>query len=327
MKLKSATALVVVVLDDSGKALWTWAGDRDGSADSDLVGFDDCGGLLVAGRFQRTLIRNRVESPPSGARDAFLLRFEATGKLRWTLQLGGPGAQSLTAAALTRDGSIVVLGHSDSGALSVGASQYRFGDDAMEFVAEVTDSGDVQSVKRLARRAEQRFSAAVSRPGGDTVMVGTSGPLGDTEELLLRKLEVGGELGWQRVYGGRDWGSRFPSGVAVSPRGTLAVAATLSGSIRLGKQLLRSSGWDARRASRQIPPTDVLVGVFNDRGDPVRAWLLGDDSWQEARAIEWVEPNWSIVVGTFEDAIPLDRGRTLRSAGGRDAFAVALCVE
>ncbi|KYG03489.1 hypothetical protein BE21_51415 [Sorangium cellulosum] len=317
----------VMAFDGAGKPAWTWAGDREGFARPEVVAFDGCGGLLVAGTFKRMLIPGRVESLPSEGRDIFLLKFDPTGKLLWTRQMGGAGDQQIEAAAFTRDGRIVMVGHSYSGVLVAGSNTYRLDGGSVELVAELTDTGDLRWVKRAARREFQLFSATIARPEGDTVLVGQSGSGSSTTEILLQQVDVRGDLGWQRVYGHRDWGSRLPSGASLSPRGTLAVASTLSGSIRLGDHVLRSHGWNEPLPSRQIPPTDVLVGTFDGKGKPLRAWLLGDSSWQDARGIAWVEPNWGIVVGTFEGTIPLDEGRTLENAGRRDAFAIALCLE
>jgi hypothetical protein len=317
----------VMVFDSAGEVAFSWAGHRDGGARAEVLAFDGCGGLLVGGTFRRTLIPGRVESPPSDRKDIFLLKLDAAGELLWTRRLGGEGDQEIAAAAITREGRIDVVGHTYSGVVVDGSSAHRLHDGSVEFIAELSDTGEVQWVKRASKRERLLFSAAVELPEGGSIAVGALSPDDGTTELVLQQFDARGEAGWQRVYGHRDWGSRLPSAAAVSLSGTLAVAGTLSGSIRLGDQVLRSRGRDKLLPSRQIPPTDIFTGTFDRDGKARGAWVLGDDSWQEARDIKWAGPNWGIVVGSFEGTIPLDDGQALASEGRRDAFALALCLE
>lgn len=99
--------------DSSGKQLWlqkTGGGGRD-YANGLAVTVDSQGHIYVAGCFSGAVGFNQIKLRAQGSRDAFLAKYDATGKIIWVKQTGGKDTSCVSCgAAAARSGNIYVTG-------------------------------------------------------------------------------------------------------------------------------------------------------------------------------------------------------------------------
>lgn len=97
----------VAQLDASGAPLWATAvGDiQDQTVDALTVA--DNGDVLVAGAFEGTL----ETTVSRGQSDAFAMRFDSLGALRWSKGFGGTEADAATDISVDPDGYVAVVGY------------------------------------------------------------------------------------------------------------------------------------------------------------------------------------------------------------------------
>ena len=100
--------------DGTIASVWTWGGKGSDQLGSSALAFDAEGALYAAGHFTGDIdfdpSRKRVMREAAGGSDAFLVRYDARGKLDWALTFGGPGEDRALALTRDRSGRVVVAG-------------------------------------------------------------------------------------------------------------------------------------------------------------------------------------------------------------------------
>lgn len=171
-------------LDPSGNVIWqkTFGG----------IGFDFLQSVQVT-RDGGYVISGSTGSFGRGT-DAWLLKLDSSGAIRWQKILGGSNFDQIIALRQTADGGYVSAG-----------STYSFGEgDSDVWIFKLSASGNVQWQKSMGGK---KFDKAVSieqvRDGGYVVAGRTdSFGAGDSDAWLL-KLDGSGNVRWQKTFGGR----------------------------------------------------------------------------------------------------------------------------
>ncbi len=170
------------------------------------------------------------QDPAAGGPDAFLQRWDVSGTLLWTRQLG---------SALTERGVDAAYGFSGAVAF-VGDWHDALGDQtdptgSAVFVARVTGQGDVLWQRLLNSPADDHARAVAITPDGETVVVGdTLGQLGDdpaagSQDLFVARFPKDGPALWVRQLGTPSWDGA--ADVAVDADGMIYVLAQSSGTL------------------------------------------------------------------------------------------------
>ncbi|MEO1001204.1 MAG: hypothetical protein AAFW69_11490, partial [Pseudomonadota bacterium] len=139
------------------------------------------GGFVVVGNSR---------APMGGEYDAWVMRLDAAGRLRWRRDFGGPGADQLFGIAEAADGTLWAAGH----------SRGRGAGESDGWVLQLSPAGDVLS-DRVFGGVENDRLRTVTAVGGGVVAAGfsASGP-GGRDAWVLRF--EGGALAWERRLGG-----------------------------------------------------------------------------------------------------------------------------
>lgn len=167
--------------DGELRSVWTWGGKGSDQLGSAALAFDAQGGVYAAGHFTGHIDfdpgRKRVMKKADGASDAFVVRYDAKGKLDWALTFGGGGPDRALALSRDRSGHVVVGGRfggrvdfdPSGGRRIVESSAAGGASDA--FVASYTTKGKI--------RWALAIGAEVSGPRNITSAVGLARGKGD----------------------------------------------------------------------------------------------------------------------------------------------------
>ena len=186
------------------------------STGSDGVSADGLGNIYIAGAFNHF----------AGFHDAFVSKFDASGTLHWTQQLGPNRQDQNNGVSADGLGGVYVSGRSEEvidGALNRDA-----------FVAKYDSDGEIQWTRRLDASAEDTSNAVAADNLGNVFITGfTEGSLDGTNagerDAYLTKYDSDGMLLWSRQLGTsmRDAGR----GVAVDSLGNAFITGGTEGSL------------------------------------------------------------------------------------------------
>ena len=193
-----------------------------------VVGTADGGGV-VAGH---------TTSRGAGKADAWVVRFDDTGKTLWDRVLGGPKADSVSAIRSSRDGGYILAGSTRSG----GARQTD------GWVIKLDAEGRRQWARIFGGKDYDGFETVVPLTGGGFLLAGyTRSRSAGRQDAWVVKIDAAGRLLWERRFGGGG------DGVI-----NAAVETSNGGYVLVGQRKARTAGagdgWVARidRAGRLL---------------------------------------------------------------------------
>jgi len=171
-------------LDASGNVVWqkTYDGTGGGFAYSAQPTTD--AGYVVAGQMYSTF------GPGNG--DAFVLKLNRDGNADWLRVYGGAFGDAANAVQQTADGGYFVAGY--SGSISTGSGAWAL---------KLDSGGNIDWQKTYGGMGYTNFNAAQLTTDGGYIVAGfaRSGG-GGNDGVWVLKLDIGGNVIWQRTYGG-----------------------------------------------------------------------------------------------------------------------------
>jgi len=243
-----------------------------------------------------------------------------TGGVRWKLAFDS--TEWTVVSSLASAANDVIVGGLFAGTLRAGSHVVSSAGSSDGFIARVSPTGQVAWLVRVGGAGADGVQGVAAR--GDTIAVAgtfTAGaellgtPLAPYDERspfgdgFVAALDGKGARRWATTFGGRY--DDAVAGVAIDELGNAVVAATVHDVIKLGDSELAAQG-----------DGDGLVAWFSPSGAKRAAVLLGGLENDGLRSIT-AAGDQAIVGGYFAGAIRLGE-RTLRTAGGEDAFVAAL---
>ncbi len=207
----------VLRLDREGNVKWqkTYGGSKDDEAHAVAVAPN--GDIIVAGY---------TYSFGAGADDAWVLRLDENGNVKWQKTYGGEWSDVATAVALAPNGDIVVAGYTDSfGAGNIVAGYTKsFGAGNDDFwVLRLDENGNIIWQKTYGGNNWDEANAVAIAPNGDTIVVGKTRSFGaGWDDFWVLRLDSEGNVKWQKTYGGKDVDE--VRAVAIAPNGDIIVA-------------------------------------------------------------------------------------------------------
>jgi hypothetical protein len=238
MKTTNAVAFLLLVLccvsSARGQALeWTRQLGTNEHDDGRGVSVDGLGNVYISG-----FTTGSLGGPNAGQRDAFISKYDDSGTLEWTEQLGTSshdGSEGVSADGL---GNVYISGWSRG---SLGDSNAGHWD---AFISKYDDSGTLQWTEQLGTSGADR-SFGVSADGLGNVYIS-----GDTPEFLggpnaggydafLVKYDAGGRLQWTRQLGSNINDRSF--GVSADGLGSVYISGYTAGSLAGSS----AGDWDA----------------------------------------------------------------------------------
>jgi hypothetical protein len=145
------------------------------------VAFDKDGNRLLAGTFNQSIKVGDRTLESAGGTDAFVAKFDKTGKLLWAERYGGKDDEAITGLAVDPAGNVVVGGKTQ-GEVDLGGQvlkpQLRSNQQRALFVAKLDPKGKMLWVREVAVGNDSAVvDVAVAPDGKIATGVGLIGPL------------------------------------------------------------------------------------------------------------------------------------------------------
>jgi hypothetical protein len=208
--------------DDLGALRWT---RQLGTAAGDFsygVSADRLGNVFVSG-----FTAGSLGGPNAGNSDAFISKYDATGGLHWTRQIGSNGFENSLGACADNLGNVYITGYTD-GFL---ATPYGGGVDA--YLAKYDTSGTLLWTRQLGTSTYDWSGSVSADTLGNVYIAGVTrgnlgGPTAGPDDAFVSKYDSAGNLQWTRQFGTSDADGSY--GVSADDLGVY-VTGTTGGSL------------------------------------------------------------------------------------------------
>jgi hypothetical protein len=209
--------------NDSGVLQWSRQIGTTGEDQSYSVAADGAGGVYISGFTQGSL-----GGTNAGAYDAFLCKYDASGVLQWSRQIGTPSTDYSYSVAADGAGGVYISGktYGSLGGPSAG------GEDA--FLVKYDASGALRWSRQIGTSHKDRCrSVAADGTGGIYISGATGGSLGGPsagwDDAFLVKYDASGVLQWSRQIGTSS--DDYSYSVAADGAGGVYICGTTDGSL------------------------------------------------------------------------------------------------
>ncbi|MBI5528784.1 MAG: hypothetical protein HY897_20835 [Deltaproteobacteria bacterium] len=152
-------------------------------------------------------------SSGAGGRDVWLAKLDAHGTIEWQKTYGGPKDDEATAVVRLEGGGYLAAGQT----ASFGAG----GTDI--WVIRFDENGDVVWEKALGGPGDDAARTAVATTDGSIAIAGRTRPPGGTNDGIIFKLDIDGNLVWQKSYASSYYNDSLDA-IAQAADGTLYAA-------------------------------------------------------------------------------------------------------
>ena len=209
--------------DGAGTLAWTRQ-PGTGSYDASFgVAVDPDGNVYIVG-----ITSGDLGGPNAGYNDAFLSKYDGSGTLAWTRQLGTGSDDYSYGVAVDAGGNVYITGYTDGNLGGPNAG----GDDA--FLSKYDGSGTLAWTRQLGTGSDDYSRGVAVDADGNVYITGrTEGDLGGPNaggwDVFLSKYDGSGTLAWTRQLGtgSRDWSF----GVAVDAGGNVFITGWTEGDL------------------------------------------------------------------------------------------------
>jgi hypothetical protein len=237
--------------DASGSPCWTRQFGTSGTEESFGVAADANANIVICGWTEGSL-----GGANQGSRDAFVRKYNASGDVVWTQQLGTSGSDEAHSVATDANGNVFVAGATQGNA----------------FLSKLDASGSLLWTRQLGSSGlDECDSVAIDANGNAFVTGGTSGSLGQpvqgTDDAFLAKYDTSGNLLGLAQVGSS--GSDHAWSVATDGSRRVYIAGQTNGAMDG-----QSSGtWNAFVVSFVVPePSTIALLAIGVLGLLAHAW-------------------------------------------------------
>jgi uncharacterized delta-60 repeat protein len=308
---------LVLRLDGRGNVKWEkvyGGGDYDRA---NAVAVAPNGDIIIAGE---------TKSFGAGNTDAWVLRLDENGDVKWGKTYGGSDNDGASGVAIAPNGDIIVVGDTKS----FGAGGYDL------WVLRLDENGNIKWEKTYGGDTNEGVPRVVIAPNGDIIVAGETDSFGaGLSDVWVLRLDGEGDVKWQKTYGGdEDDGA---SAVAVAPSRDIIVAGYThsfgggeawvlridgNGDVKWGKTfresryggwtyavaladngdiLLAGEGWRSFGGNSDTGSYDLWVLRLNGEGNVRWEKTYGGKYGEEARAITLAD-NGDVIVAGYTDS-------------------------
>ncbi len=218
--------------DSSGSMVWTQQLGSDKADYGYSVAVDPVGNVYIGGRTSGSTITGCAIAPTGGppptTDDAYLAKYDSSGALQWTRQLGMSSSDEYANSVAVDASGNVFIGGVTNGSLD-GTNQG--GDDA--FVAKYDSSGSLQWTRQWGTSATDYAESLAVDSSGNVIFGGATnallGGLNQGYDALMAKYDSSGSLLWTEQLGTFD--SDYGHSVDVDSAGNVLLCGKTSGSL------------------------------------------------------------------------------------------------
>jgi hypothetical protein len=313
-------------------------GGASGDGVSD-VATDRAGNAYITGQFSGTADFDPSSATQkrttSGASDAYVAKFNASGKLLWVRTIGGVGDDDGMSLAVDDNGNVLVGGFFNGKVdFDPGSGTTLFTSAGLSdgFMLKISTAGGFLWARQFAGPGDAGITEVKFDGSRNAYGVGmfTSSldldpsslakPAGNHGELdvCLVKLSPAGAFVYGSSFGGA--GTDYANGIVIAPAGQVSIAGSYFGSVDFdpgaGLTQLSSAG-----------SSDAYISTFDAQGKFLRVRSVGGSAADVCGDIAVDSAGGVIVVGGFTGNADFDPGAgnaSLTSAGGMDAFILKL---
>lgn len=180
------------------------------------------GGYIMAGY---TTSNDGNVSGNHGAEDFWIVKLDANGNIQWQKCIGGTNDEEANAIEQTSDGGFIIAGYTLSSDGDVNGNQGQ--EDA--WIVKFSSTGIIQWQKCIGGTESDRANSVIQTADGGYAVAGftfsnngdVSGNHGENDFLVF-KLDAGGNLLWQKCFGGTE--SEYANSIQESSSGGFIVA-------------------------------------------------------------------------------------------------------
>ncbi|WP_048149655.1 protein kinase [Thermococcus sp. AM4] len=251
----AAGSVWVLRLDNNGNVKWQKTYGRGYTDHAEAVAIAPNGDIIVAGY---------TDHFGAGGWDAWILRLDSNGNVKWQKTYGGSDYDEAYAVAIAPNGDIIVAGWTKS----FGAGEYDV------WVLRLDNNGNVKWQKTYGGSKWDEAYALALAPNGDIIVAGWTDSFGaGKDDAWVLRLDANGNVKWQKTYGG-EWYDKAKA-IAIAPNGDIIV---VGGTTSFG-------------AGR----SDVWVLRLDENGNVKWQKTYGGSNGDEAHAVA-IAPNGDIIV-------------------------------
>lgn len=208
----------VLKLDNSGNIQWQKTfGTEDNDRFSSILQTTD-GGYLVGGTAESTYLSIFGTSISGGDKtdtirgkgDYWVLKLNATGTIAWQKTIGGFEEDRLMYMDQTADGGYILGGYSGSGISGEKTDTSRGGYDY--WIVKLNTAGIIDWQKTIGGNGQDILTSIKELPDGNYLVGGASSSgisgektengYGGTSDFWTMKLDIAGNIIWQKILGG-----------------------------------------------------------------------------------------------------------------------------
>ena len=211
------------------------------------------GGYIAAGYFSSDKIQvGDYELTNNGESDAIIIKYNLTGEVEWTKNIGGNNNDAINNIIATSDGGYIVAGYFSSDKVQVGDYELTNAGDTDGMIIKYGSNGEVEWARNIGGSAEDTFTGITSTSDGGYIVAGyfsskeiqvgshklTS--YGDTDGMLI-KYNALGEPEWVESIGGSAE-DNFTEITSTSDGGYIVAGYFSSDKVQVGDYELTNAG-------------------------------------------------------------------------------------
>jgi len=281
--------------DGSGSLLWSQRLGTSGNDSGRSVAVDAFGNAYITGSTEGSLAE-----PNAGHYDAFLAKYDGSGSLLWSQQIGTPSGDYGTSVAVDASGNAYISGSTDG---SLGGPNAGDGGDA--FLLKYDGSGNLLWSQQIGTPSgDYGYGVAVDAFGNAYISGYTHGSLGGPNaggyDTFLVKYDGSGSLLWSQQIGtsSHDYGRS----VALDASGNAYITGSTEGSLTEP-----NAGY-----------YDAFLAKYDGSGSLLWSQQIGTSRWEYGESVALDAFGNAYITGNTEGSLGGP------NAGGNDAFLVKL---
>jgi hypothetical protein len=291
----------------SQESEWSWAvmGSGDYGQEPKAVAVDNMGNVYMTGRYgSPTLNLAPMNIPNSGATgtdDYFLVKYDATGLIKWVHTIGGPGNEQGMAVSLDASGNIYVAGRYTSPTLLSGSLTNNSNTGLADiFVLKYNSSGNVVWAQSYGGSSDEWPAAFVADAAGNTYLAGNFHSLAvyfgsngvihsGNGDAFVARFNSSGTPQWAQQIGSSGI-DNITSG-SIDASGNFVVAGEFtSSSLGFSPNLVNQGGYD------------IFVVTYDPSGAAVMSKSFGSSGDESAYAVSTNSSDDIFITGYFSSS-------------------------
>jgi hypothetical protein len=286
----TATVAVNAVSQTYSVSFATFLGGSKGEQVRDIVA-DPSGNIIVAGATDSSNFKQTAGQPHAGSTDGFVTKLDPTGKLVWSILLGGPNYDGISSVKVDAGGNIYVAGRAgpqfplkngfqsnfqgvntgstvgqqnaflaklDSSGTVMWASYFGTGEMIEHF--DIDSLGDIYVISSY----QPRYGQALP-PSAWFANAFQKAPAGDTDLVVAKVATNGSAVRWATYLGGSGWDNPSSS-IRVDPSSGYLIIMTDTNSSNMpvpnGYQRTNRGSGDAYLAKMKPDGTGLLWATY-----------------------------------------------------------------